>query len=176
MTVGVSTPTRSRLSTVFSFPDPVNETAARVVAAGVVALAAATVITANPWLLVVLVAGFAARVATGPTLSPLGQLSMRVITPWIERRFNVQSKQVPGPPKRFAQAIGLVFSGGAALATVFGASVVAVVLLLMLTVAASLEALFGLCLGCRVYQAIWGCDECADLSDRLRALATNSST
>lgn len=166
---------RARWSAVFEFPDPVNETAARVVAAGVVVLAVAAVITLNPWLLTFLVAGFAARVATGPTLSPLGQLSTRLITPWIERRFSVQSRQVPGPPKRFAQAIGLVFSAGGTLALALGASAASVVLLFMLIVAASLEAVFALCLGCRVYQAIWGCDECADLSDRLRALATNTS-
>ncbi len=159
----------------FSFPDPVNESAARVVAAGVVVLAVAVMVTSNPWLLALLVAGFAARVATGPTLSPLGQLSMRVATPWIERRFGVQSRHVPGPPKRFAQGIGLAFSAGAALAVALGASTVAVALLLMLVVAASLEAVFSLCLGCRVYQAIWGCDECADISERLRALTASSA-
>lgn len=156
----------------FSFPDPVNETAARVVAAGVVTLSSAVLATSSPWLLALLVAGFAARVATGPTLSPLGQLSTRVITPWIERRFSVDSRQVPGPPKRFAQAIGLTFSGGAALALALGVATVAVVLVVMLIAAASLEAVFALCLGCRVYQAIWGCDECADIGDRLRALTT----
>ena len=63
------------------------------------------------WLLVPLVYGFAARVLTGPTLSPLGQLATRVITP----RVRVEHRFVPGPPKRFAQGIGLAFTGGAAL-------------------------------------------------------------
>jgi len=44
--------------------------------------------------------GFWARVLTGPTLSPLGQLATRVVAP----RLPVEPKLVPGPPKRFAQA------------------------------------------------------------------------
>ncbi|HLM49701.1 MAG TPA: DUF4395 family protein, partial [Solirubrobacteraceae bacterium] len=57
----------------FSFPNPVNEVSARLVAAGVVAMAVAALLGPR-WLLVPLAYGFVARVLTGPTLSPLGQL------------------------------------------------------------------------------------------------------
>src|SRR5947209_6399437 len=90
----------------FSFPNPVNEVSARVVAAGVVLMAVATLISRRPWLIAVIAYGFVARALTGPTLSPLGQLATRVVTP----RLPVDPKPVPGPPKRFAQTIGAAFS------------------------------------------------------------------
>ncbi len=152
----------------FEFPDPVNETSARVVAAGVVLQAVLFLVFREGWLLVPLVYGFAARVATGPTASPLGQLSVRFVTPVIERRFGIDSRRVPGPPKRFAQSIGLLFTAGAAAAWVVGITPVAVALVGGLVVAAALEAAAAICLGCIAYSAIWGCADCADISDRLR--------
>ncbi|CAN5531465.1 DUF4395 domain-containing protein [soil metagenome] len=157
----------------FSFPDPVNETSARVVAAGVVAMAVTFLVVREGWVLVPLVYGFAARVLTGPTLSPLGQLATRGITPWLAGRMAGQHRLLPGPPKRFAQGIGLVFSAGAAVAWVSGAPLFSYVLIAGLTIAASLEAVFALCLGCVVHQRVFGCDECSDISDRFAARATN---
>jgi hypothetical protein len=75
---------------------------------------------------------------------------------------------VPGPPKRFAQAIGLAFTAAASIAWTLGAESAAVVLIAMLAVAATLEAAFAICLGCIAYSAIWGCADCDDISDRLR--------
>src|SRR5687767_2416314 len=91
---------------VVGFPDPVDEVSARLVAAGVVALVAATIALDQPWLIAVIAYGFVARVVTGPTLSPLGQLVTRVVRP----RLAVDARPVPGPPKRFAQAMGATFS------------------------------------------------------------------
>ncbi|MDQ1434676.1 MAG: hypothetical protein QOF59_1492, partial [Actinomycetota bacterium] len=68
-------------SRVFSFPNPVNEVAARLVAAGVVALAAVELATGHRWLLIPLAYGFVARVLTGPMLSPLGRLVTQVVVP-----------------------------------------------------------------------------------------------
>lgn len=159
--------------TLLSFPDPVNETSARLVAAGVVAQAVVFVALREWWVLVPLTFGFLARVATGPTLSPLGQFVTRVATPAVEARRRrrdpaFHSRQVPGPPKRFAQAIGLGFTASASLAWALGAPVVAVVLIGLLAVAATLESVFAICLGCIAYSAIWGCADCDDISDRLR--------
>ncbi|MGI9645575.1 MAG: DUF4395 domain-containing protein, partial [Ilumatobacteraceae bacterium] len=124
---------------ILSFPDPVKETSARVVAAGVVAMALLFLATGEGLLLVPIVYGFVARVATGPTLSPLGQFATRLGTPFLERRFGVRSRLVPGPPKRFAQAIGLAFSGMAALAWLAGFPAGAYGLLAALVVASTLE-------------------------------------
>ncbi len=71
---------------------------ARLVAGGVVILAAATIVFDQPWLHGPLAYGFVARVLTGPTLSPLGQLVTKVVTP----RLPLPAKYVAGPPKRFA--------------------------------------------------------------------------
>lgn len=152
----------------FSFPDPVNETSARVVAAGVVTMAVVFLIVREGWLLVPLVYGFAARVLTGPTLSPLGQFATRIVTP----RLAGPHRSVPGPPKRFAQGVGLAFSAGAALAWWLGAPAVAIVLIAGLAAAATAEAAFAVCLGCIVHQRVFGCADCEDVSDRLAESAT----
>ncbi|WP_404385113.1 DUF4395 domain-containing protein [Knoellia locipacati] len=129
---------------VLTFPNPVNEKAARSVAGGVVVLAALTLITQWWWLAVLLAAGFALRVAAGPRFSPLGRLAVHVIAP----RFG-EPRLVPGPPKRFAQAVGLVTSAAAAVAALaFGATTVASVLLGVLVVFATLESAVGFCAGC----------------------------
>ena len=149
------------------FPDPVNEVSARLVAAGVVTMAVAAVALDWRWLTVPLAYGFVARVLTGPTASPLGQLVTRVITP----RLPIAPRLVPGPPKRFAQGIGVVFSVTALLLTVAGAWPAASVVLLLLATAAFLEAAFGLCLGCRAFALLMRlgaipeevCERCADI-------------
>jgi Domain of unknown function (DUF4395) len=131
-----------------SFPNPVNETSARVVAGGVVTLAGAAVLADQPWLMVPLAYGFAARVAAGPRLSPLGQLATKVVEPRLpgSRRYS------PGPPKRFAQAIGLAFSASAlVLHYRLGRPRAAKAVLSGLLGAAALEAGLGVCLGCQVF-------------------------
>ena len=96
----VSVPTHARpVASFFSFPNPVNELSARLVAGGVVLLAAAAIVSGQSWLVAVIAYGFVARVLAGPRLSPLGQLVTRVITP----RLSTPPRWVAGPPKRFAQ-------------------------------------------------------------------------
>jgi hypothetical protein len=132
----------------FSFPNPVNETSARLVAGAVAVLAVMAIAFQQGWLLPVLAYGFVARVLTGPTLSPLGLLATRVVTP----RLAVSHRYSPGPAKRFAQAIGAAFTVTATLLWyAAGLHVAAFALVAMLAVFASLEAAFGLCIGCRVF-------------------------
>src|ERR1700679_1996872 len=90
----------------FSFPNPVNEVSARLVAAGVVVMCLLTIAFNLKWATAIIAYGFVARVLTGPSLSPLGQFMTRVVTP----RLRVAARPVPGPPKRFAQGIGVTFS------------------------------------------------------------------
>jgi len=135
-------------SSVFTFPNPVNEVSARLVAAGVVLLALVTVIFDQPLLTLPLAYGFIARVLSGPTLSPLGQFVTRVLTP----RLPFEEKLVAGPPKRFAQAVGVVFSVTAAvLAVGFGETAAAYAVLSVLIFFAVLESAFGICVGCKVF-------------------------
>jgi hypothetical protein len=161
------------MSSLLSFPNPVNEKAARVVAGGVLILSAVTLATGWWWLLIPLAYGFWARVLTGPKLSPLGWTAQNVIAPRLGAR-----RPVPGPPKRFAQGVGTVFSTTALiLALILGAHTAAAVVLGLLVVAAGLESLAGYCLGCRMFSLLMRtglvpqsvCLECADIGGRLRA-------
>ncbi|CAN7408252.1 DUF4395 domain-containing protein [Arthrobacter sp. LjRoot78] len=132
--------------TVFAFPNPVNEYAARITAALVVVLAAATLLTGWGWGLAVIAAGFWLRVLFGPRISPLARLSVKVLAPRLGR-----AKLVPGPPKRFAQGIGAAMSTAAALLLAAGLAPAAWTLLAVLILAASLEAFAGFCLGCAIF-------------------------
>ena len=138
-------------NTLFRFPNPVDEISARLVAGGVVLMCIATVVFDQRWLTVVIVYGFAARVISGPALSPLGLLVTRVVRP----RLGIAPRPVPGPPKRFAQGIGLAFSS-VALMLVFGATAptAGYVVLGLLAAAAALESIFGLCLGCWIFAGL----------------------
>ncbi|MEO6884938.1 MAG: DUF4395 domain-containing protein [Jatrophihabitantaceae bacterium] len=144
------------MSTVFSFPNPVNEVAARSVAGGVALLSLLTFLlsvaagTGWLWLTLVLALGFLARVLSGPTLSPLGQLATRVIAPRIGHE-----NLVAGPPKHFAQAMGLTMSGAAVLLHfAFSYDRAALVVVALIVVAATLESVFALCLGCKVFAVL----------------------
>lgn len=162
---------------VFSFPNPVNEWSARLVAGMIVLLTIAYLITGSGLLLAFIAAGFVARVLTGPTLSPVGQLSTRVLTPLVERVTGTEGPKVAGQPKRFAQAIGATLSLTAAAFHFGGLTPVAVVLVAMVTAAATLESVFGYCLGCTIFARLMArgvipedvCIECADISARLAA-------
>ena len=131
------------LRNVFSFPHPVNEIAARLVA-GMVAMLAALIIVFDAYYLCFLLAyGFLARVLTGPTLSPAGLLATKVLIPALGN----PTKLVPGPPKRFAQAIGLIVSSASTL-LIFGFQLEGSdeALLVVLFAFATAESAIGLCL------------------------------
>jgi len=150
----------------FSFPNPVNEKAARVVAGVVMVVALVILATSAYWLLVPLAYGFWARVLTGPTLSPLGQLATRVAAPRLGA-----PRYVPGPPKRFAQGMGAVITTGAAILALAGATTAADVLLVMLVAAAGLESILAFCLGCQIFALLMRaglvpdevCADCANI-------------
>jgi hypothetical protein len=135
------------LKRLISFPDPVNEVSARLVAGGVVIMSALTIGFGWRWGPYVLAYGFLARVLSGPKLSPLGQLVTRGLTP----RLPVPPKLVPGAPKRFAQGMGLFFAVTASVFSAVGLWPGAVVPLAMIIVAATLESVFAYCLGCKVF-------------------------
>jgi Domain of unknown function (DUF4395) len=143
-------PPRSRVRALFSFPNPVNEVSARLVAAGVVLMCALAIALDAPWATLLIAYGFVARVAAGPSLSPLGQLVTRVVTP----RLGIPERPVPGPPKRFAQGIGAAFSLTALVLTGLGFWTAAEVFLSLLAAAALLESALGLCLGCRAFAVL----------------------
>lgn len=125
------------------FPEEINEKAARTVAGIVAFTALVAALTGSLWLLVPLAYGFWARVVAGPTFSPLAQFATRFAAPRLG-----DAVMVPGPPKRFAQAIGAAMTTAGVVAWLLGASTLATVLLAMLVAAALLESAFAFCLGC----------------------------
>jgi hypothetical protein len=159
---------RGRASALLSFPDPVNESAARTVAAGVCVMAVLALALGLPWMLVPLTYGFWARVLTGPTLSPLGQLATRVVVPVL----HLPSRPTPGPPKRFAQGIGAALTTLAVVTWAIAGWMPAAFVVGLLAVAAFLEAALGLCLGCRIFALLMRvgvvpesvCEDCGNLS------------
>ena len=162
-------PMSTATTKLLTFPNPVNEFAARSVAGMVVVLCIATLVFQTPWLLWPLALGFVARVASGPRFSLFGQLATKVIAPRLG-----PARLVPGPPKRFAQAIGATLSILALVAFYFVTPTLAWVLVGLILIAATLESVFGICLGCIIFGRLQAiglipvsvCEACNDI--RLR--------
>jgi hypothetical protein len=89
-------------------------------------------------------------------------------------------KIVPGPPKRFAQSVGLVLTLVATGALLAGQPVVTAALLSVLLVFATLESVVGFCAGCWAFGLLMRaglvpddvCAACSDISLRQRETAT----
>ena len=85
-------------------------------------------------------------------------------------------RPVAGPPKRFAQGIGATVTTLALVSWLVGApTLVTDALVGLLIVAATLESVFGICLGCIAFARLMRagiipervCLECADITARL---------
>lgn len=153
-----------------TFPNPVNDLAARVVAGGVALLTVVTILTGAQGLVLLLVLGFAARALAGPRFSLLGRFATLVVAPRLG-----MPRFVPGPPKRFAQVIGLLLTSLAALlGLVLGHVVLASALQVVLLLFALLESVLGFCAGCWLFSLLMRvglispetCRECASVWDR----------
>ena len=156
----------------FTFPNPVNEKAARVVAGLVVVTALLALLLRAPWLVWVLAAGFLLRVLAGPRFDPFGVVATRLVAPRLG-----PATLVAGPPKRFAQGLGLAFSLASGTSLALGATTAGWLILGLLVVAATLESVFAVCLGCIVFGLLQRrglvpesvCEACADISRISRA-------
>jgi hypothetical protein len=154
----------------FTFPNPVNDAAARTVALGVVTMATLALVFNQPLFLIPLTYGFLARVAAGPKISPLGTFAVKIAAP----RLKSWEKLVAGPPKRFAQGIGAAFTVSASIVYLTAGWSAARWILLPLIAAAALEGFVGYCLGCAIFGQLMKvglipaevCADCADISRR----------
>lgn len=161
------------MTKLLNFPSEVNDTSARIVASGAVLMSAGYAITGWSWILIPLTYGFVARVLSGPTFSPLARLATQVITP----RLAGPHRIVPGPPKRFAQGIGALFSITASVLFLLDLSSASRWVAAALAGPALLEAALGFCVGCKMFAGLMKlgiipesvCVECSDISSRLRA-------
>ena len=157
----------SILKSIFSFPETINEFAARMVAGFIVILALIYLYSHNIYLLTFMVYGFLARVMAGPSLSPIALLVTKILIPKMGNPY----AECPGPPKRFAQFVGLVFTSFAFYFVMSGQSIPAYLLIGILAIFASLESIMGFCAGCWFFKQMmkWGwipqkvCEKCNDI-------------
>lgn len=155
----------------FSFPELINEPAARLVASAVMLMSLVSIglikleVDFVLILLLVMAYGFLARVLFGPKISPLALIVTKILVP----KLNLEEKLVPGPPKRFAQSIGLLFSVSILTLWLIDLNTMSIVLLSILSAFAFLEAVIGYCFGCKVFKFLISvglvpeqiCEKCA---------------
>ena len=157
------------------FPRVVDDVTVRLVAALVLVIALLALLTGAAWLYAVLAADFALRTAFGPKASPLAQLATRALRPLLA----VAPRPTPGPPKRFAAAIGAVLTAAAFVLALAGATAAVWVIGAVMVIFPALEAFLGLCVGCKVFAGLMRlglvpeevCLDCADITRRQRATA-----
>tara|TARA_B100001559_G_scaffold171453_1_gene143715 strand:+ start:25494 stop:25994 length:501 start_codon:yes stop_codon:yes gene_type:complete len=146
----------NQLGKYFPFPELINDVAARFVALGVLSMSvtALLLVLIETYLayipITMLLCGFAARVGFGPKFSPLALIVTKVIVP--NTSFN--EKFVPGPPKRFAQMIGLITSAIILISLALGFSIISATFLVILSVFAFLESALGYCFGCKIFKTL----------------------
>lgn len=155
----------------FRFPRVVDEVSIRVVATLVLLVAILALASGQAWLYAVLAVDFALRVAYGPRFSPLAHLTLGVIRP----RITAAPRNTAGPPKRFAAAIGAVLTTLAAMFFYgFGWETATWVIGVVMVVFPALEAVFALCVGCKVFAVLMRlgvipelvCLDCSDITQR----------
>lgn len=139
------------MSSLFNFPNRVNEKAARLVAGGVVIMTIFVLVFSWMWVLVLLSYGFIARVLWGPRFSPLALFVTKLVIP----KLGWKAKMVPGPPKRFAQGIGAVMTTTALVIWLISDAVLAAkIITALILAAASFESILGFCLGCTIFKGL----------------------
>lgn len=126
------------------YPDVVNENVTRIVASTVVFLGVFAILFPNLYVLGFLLLGFTLRLSYGPKFEPFAFFTSRYLVPWL----GVSFVATAGPPKRFAQLIGFIFSLGAIVFFLLGHTLAYQITLATLVFFASLESFLGWCAGC----------------------------
>ena len=103
--------------------------------------------TGNVWVMAVQAAFFAIGAFFGLTKTPYGLIYRWLVRP----RLGPPADLEPAAPPRFAQAVGLVISIVAVIGFAAGLTALGVVAAALGLIAAVLNGVFGLCLGCELY-------------------------
>lgn len=117
----------------------------RLIAAQVLVLSIITLWSGSQIVMAFLVVDFAIRAFTS-SISPLKWSAQK-----LAKSLGSTPRSIFLPPKRFAALLGFVFSTSWLLFLLLGWPVATLVVGIALITAASLEALFEICLGCYVY-------------------------
>jgi hypothetical protein len=162
------------------FPRVVDDVTVRLIAAVVLVLAIAALLLHQWWIYAVLAVDFTLRLSFGPKASPLAQFAQRVVRP----RVRAPKRPTAGPPKRFAAGIGAALTAVAAVLSASGSAAPVVLTIgIVMIVFPALEAVFGLCVGCKLFGGLMRmgivpeeiCLECADISLRPRRTSPGSA-
>jgi len=154
------------------FPSIVDDVSVRLIAAVVLLLGTVALAAHQWWLYAVLALDFILRAGWGPSASPFARAVQRV-----RPRLGAAPRYTPGPPKRFAAAIGAVLTTAAAGLWLAGATLPVVAIGVVMVVFPALEALAGICVGCLAFGWLIRlgvipesvCVECADITRRAAA-------
>lgn len=130
-----------------NFPEIVNENAARIIAVFVFIFVLLSLNFSELYFVFVLLAGFFLRMMYGPKYSLTAKIVLNFIIPLLK----IADKPAPGPPKRFAQSIGFLFSILASLFLLLKFQNAYNLTLLVLGFFSFLESVFGFCAGCFVF-------------------------
>ena len=152
------------------FPNIVDDVTVRLIAAVILVLAVVALAAHQWWLYAVLAADFVLRAGWGPSASPVAILVNR----WIRSRVAAKPRYTAGPPKRFAAAVGAVFTVAATILWLAGTSVPVIAIGAVMVVFPALESIFGICVGCIAFGWLMRlgvipesvCLECADITRR----------
>lgn len=136
-------------------PSIVDDVNVRLIAAIILILSTAALLTSVWWLYALLAADFTLRAAFGPRPSPLARL-VGALRP----RVGAAPRPTAFAPKRFAAGIGAVMTLAAAALLLLepaagaGAGIAALVIGLAMVLFPLLEAAFGFCVGCRIFAGL----------------------
>lgn len=136
------------------YPAAVDGVTVRLVASAVLLVGVVAIASGQWWLYLLLAADFVPRFVWGPSRSIIATAILRFVRP----RVPLAPRSVSGAPKRFAAGIGAVMTSLASVAWLLHlalgshAALVAVwVIAGMMVVFPALEAVFGYCVGCKIY-------------------------
>lgn len=121
----------------------------RFAAAVTTAVVIVVLLTGSAWLALAQAVVFAVT-AADPRRGPYALIFRALILP----RIGPPAEREPAAPVRFAQTVGLVFLAVAAIGFFAGVPAVGVTFAAFGLLAAFLNAVFGLCLGCEAYLAL----------------------
>jgi len=111
---------------------------------------AIVLITGSPWLLAVQAVVFAVGALLGMRYSPYGLIYRLLVRP----RLGPPSELEAEAPPRFAQAVGLVISIVGVIGYAVGLTPLGITAAAAGLIAAVLNGVFGICLGCEMYLVI----------------------
>ena len=139
----------------WSFPRRANAATVRIVAGLSASGVIAAIVLGERLMLLALAIDFALRAVGGPRLSPLARLAL-----WLAVTLKAPMTTVAGAPKQIAAMVGTTLLSTASALAWAGLPTAGWVVAGMVALFATLEAVFALCVACRIYDKFIPCPDC----------------